>query len=247
MGIVYRIGNINTMSVFHFKQFSLHHDKSSMKIGTDAVLLGAWARVANTQNILDIGCGCGVISLMLAQRCQAHITGIDIDKDSIMEAEYNRKQSPWAERISFQQIGLQSFVEEDKLLIYDCIVSNPPYFEQSLQSPYPRRNIGKHNVELNLDELIVCVNKLLHPEGKFFCILPANTAKKTENLCQEKGLYLSKICHIQAFPHKPPNRTLFCFKKGEITYTTEYMTIRNIHREYSDAYRQLTKDYFINM
>lgn len=247
MGIFYRIGNINTMSVFHFKQFSLQHDKSSIKIGTDAVLLGAWTEVANTRNILDIGCGCGVISLMLAQRCQAHITGIDIDEDSIIEAEYNRKQSPWTEHISFQQIGLQSFVEEVKLLTYDCIVSNPPYFEQSLQSPYPKRNIGKHNVELNLEELISCVSKLLHPDGKFYCILPANAAKKAINLCQVKGLYLSKICHIQAFPNKPPNRTLFCFKKEKTIFTTEYMAIRDITKEYSDAYCQLTKDYYINM
>lgn len=235
------------MSAFHFKQFSLQHDKSSIKIGTDAVLLGAWVDVANTNNILDIGCGCGVISLMLAQRCDAQITGIDIDKDSILEAENNRKQSPWTERISFQQIGLQSYVTEDKWHTYDCIVSNPPYFEQSLQSPYPKRNIGKHNVELNLDDLINCVSKLLHPTGKFCCILPANVAKKTENLCNEKGLYLSKLCHIQAFPHKPPNRTLFCFKKEKTTYITEYMSIRNIPNEYSTAYRQLTKDYYINM
>ncbi|MFA7400934.1 MAG: methyltransferase domain-containing protein [Bacteroidales bacterium] len=235
------------MSVFHFKQFSLQHDKSSIKIGTDAVLLGAWTPVESARNILDIGCGCGVIGFMLAQRCQAHITGIDIDKDSILDAEYNRILSPWAERISFQQIGLQSFTKEDKWHTYDYIVSNPPYFEHSLQSPYPKRNIGKHNVELNLEELITSVNKLLHSEGKFCCILPADAAKKTENLCQEKGLHISKICHIQAFPHKHPNRTLFCFEKKKTSYNIEYMDIRNNAKEYSDAYRQLTKEYYLNM
>ncbi len=235
------------MSIFQFKQFSVAHERSTLKIGVDAVLLGAWISVDNTQTILEIGTGCGVISFMLAQRSQAHLTAIDIDSDSIEEAEYNNSHSPWKNRISFHCIDIESFTKENQGKTFDCIVCNPPYFDHSLLSPNPRLNLGKHNVSLTFECLSACVRSLLHPQGNFFCIIPASSLPKMENACHKQGMYLSRACYVKSFPEKEPHRVLLCFEQIKKTPITEYLTIRDNPKTYSTDYCNLTKEFYINM
>ena len=198
------------MSIFHFKQFSLSDEKSTLKIGTDAVLLGAWIPLSSTTYILDIGCGCGIISLITAQRCNAQIIGIDIDLDSIEEAKQNAILSPWNSRLEFLHYSLQNFNQISEKEIFDCIVCNPPFFEHSLKSPSVKKNLSKHNDHLSFEELSNCAYQLLSKNGIFSVILPVNTGERFEKICKKIGFYPSKCCYIKSFPYKKPHRVMYC-------------------------------------
>ena len=126
---------------FQFKQFTVWHDKCAMKVGTDGVLLGAWCCVENITRILDVGCGTGLISLMLAQRCQAEIDAVDIDEAACIQARENADRSPFGERLQIFHRPFANFVNESAgIRQYDCIVSNPPYFIDSLKCPDKQRH-----------------------------------------------------------------------------------------------------------
>lgn len=126
---------------FSFKQFTVYHDRCAMKVGTDGVLLGAWADVVSARNILDIGTGTGLISLMMAQRCNARIRAVDIDADAVEQARGNVAASPWQDRIEVELQDICHFTSET---LFDVIVSNPPYFTDSLKCPGKQRNIARH-------------------------------------------------------------------------------------------------------
>lgn len=234
------------MSNFHFKQFALAHDKSTIKIGTDAVLLGSWAPLSEFKHILDIGCGCGIISLMAAQKSNAQILGIDIDDASIKEAAQNAELSPWKERIVFRNISLQTFTENTNEK-FDCIVSNPPFFENSLKPLSPKKNMGKHNELLSLEELSASAKHLLTDNGIFCTILPFTTYTKYIQLCKKLGFFTSKICYIKSFPNKTPQRVLSCLKKEKTIHQIEQLSIRENPNTYSSEYIQLTKDFYLNL
>ncbi|MCL1849891.1 MAG: methyltransferase, partial [Bacteroidetes bacterium] len=164
--------------MFRFKQFSVSHSESTMKVGTDAVLLGAWMPVPeNCKTVLDIGSGCGVISLMLAQRTDAKIIGVDIDEKSVKEAQRNAEISPWKDDVQFIHENIVDFAQKTTQK-FDMIVSNPPFFENSLKSPEISKNISKHNVTLSLNELIDAVEIFLSENGRFGVILPIEAAEK---------------------------------------------------------------------
>lgn len=134
---------------FKFKQFTVYHDRCAMKVGTDGVLLGAWAQVDNARRILDVGTGTGLIALMTAQRSQAHIMGIDIDEKAVGQAEENVKASPWKERISICRKDVMQMCREVDGT-FDAIVSNPPYFVENVHCPDARRNVARHTGVLPL-------------------------------------------------------------------------------------------------
>ena len=158
---------------FQFKQFTVWHDKCAMKVGTDGVLLGAWTSVENTRSILDVGCGTGLISLMLAQRCQAIIDALDIDPAACMQARENADRSPFGQRLQVIHRPFADCVTEFAgIRQYDCIVSNPPYFINSLKCPDKQRNQARHTDTLSLDELISGSKQLLSPGGRLCLILP---------------------------------------------------------------------------
>src|SRR6187551_2766436 len=142
-----------------------------MKVGTDAVLLGAWTNVNDVNRILDIGAGSGVIALMLAQRSGnlVHIDAVEIEKEDAMQARENIQRSPWPECISVHEIPIQKFSPEIK---YDLIVSNPPYFNNSFQPPDKKRLHTRHTISLDFTELLSSVARLLQPGGRFNVILP---------------------------------------------------------------------------
>lgn len=234
------------MSHFHFKQFALAHDKSTIKIGTDAVVLGSWVPLSEKKHILDIGCGCGIISLMAAQRSNAQIVGIDIDDTSIKEAKENAELSPWKERIAFLCTSLQSITENTNER-FDCIVSNPPFFENSLKPLSPKKNMGKHNEHLSLEELCTSAKHLLTDNGIFCTILPLTTYTKFIKIGEKLGFFTSKVCYVKSFPNKTPQRVLSCLKKEKTIHPIEQFSIRENPNAYSSEYIQLTKDFYLNL
>jgi len=227
--------------VFHFKKFSVSHSQSTMKVGTDAVLLGAWMSVPeNCKNILEIGCGCGVISLMLAQRINAKITGIDIDLPSVVEAQQNAENSPWKNRVIFIHEDVQNFVQNTTQK-FDIIISNPPFFENSLKSPFNSKNISKHDVTLDFETLNNAVDKLLNNDGCFGVILPADAEQKFVEISEKNHLFLTKKTDVYPTPQKKSNRVLMMFEKTEKPCETDRLLIRD--NGYTSEYLKLVKEY----
>ena len=163
------------MGVFKFKQFSIRQDNTAMKIGTDGTLLGAWVNVENANNILDVGTGTGVIALMTAQRnLEAKVTAIEINQDAIVDATYNIDNSPWTERVKLENSSLQEFITIEK---YDVIVSNPPFFENSLRSNSKNRNNARHTDSLHYTDILKFSQDHLKEKGIIALILPIENAE----------------------------------------------------------------------
>jgi tRNA1Val (adenine37-N6)-methyltransferase len=231
---------------FAFKQFTIKQDKCAMKVGTDAVLLGAWIIPNGSKKILDIGTGTGIIALMLAQKSPASILAIDIDKDSTEQAQLNVAQSNFrnivVENISFQALAQ---ITNEK---FNLIVTNPPYFIDSLKSNDGNRTIARHADLLPFEDLLSGVKKLLDEKGKFCLILPKKEAELFREMAKQKGLYLSKLLRIRTRSDKDSEKRhimQFEFKETEFSESTLVIeSDRNM--KYSDEYRELTKDYYLN-
>ena len=229
--------------MFRFKQFSLEHSQSAMKIGTDAVMLGAWMPVpVHCESVLDIGCGCGVISFMLAQRTNAKITGIDIDEKSVSEAQKNAENFTWKHQMQFIWDNVQNFAQKSTQK-FEVIVSNPPFFENSLKSPEAHKNISRHNDNLPFEELTDAVDILLSDNGRFGVILPLLPAENLEKLAIEKGLYPTKKTWVFPTPSKKANRILTMYERKQTICEEDELTIRD--NGYTDEYYQLVNEYLI--
>ena len=230
---------------FQFKQFIVNQDKCAMKVGTDGVLLGAWASIKNAKKILDIGTGTGLIALMLAQRSKAKIIGIEIDKDAANQAKENILKSPWNDRIEIIQNDFIDFLKNTHEK-FDLIVTNPPYFENALHSPKNERTIARHNKQLNFELLISGVSKILNQNGVFSLILPAELEKKIENLCFEQDLFRDRICFIKPTHNKNPKRIMMEFgRKRKMAEKTTLIIEDNERHKYSADYIALTKDFYL--
>lgn len=230
---------------FKFKQFSLSDDKSAMKIGTDAVLLGAWTNVGNAKQILDIGTGCGILALMLAQRSEAGIDAVEIDPASADEAIHNFKLSPWSGRFQVYREDIRLFAEKISKK-YDLIISNPPFFSNSLKSPYPVRNISKHDELLKLEEIFRIANHLLNPGGNFSMILPYPNSSWILDPSKNFSLFLTRLVKIYPKPGKECNRILLEFSNIAATkYRESWLEIRDNQGRYTADYKKLTGDYYL--
>lgn len=232
---------------FAFKQFIIKQDKCAMKVGTDAVLLGAWVFPNGSKQILDIGTGTGVVALMLAQKTEAHIDAIDIDKNAFNQASENVSESKFSNQISVIHSSLQDYskIASKK---YNLIVTNPPYFEQSLKSIDEQRSFARHADVLPFEELIEGVIKLLDVKGKFCVILPTLEAEKFRALAQKKGLFLSKLLRVKSKVNKDTDKRhlmQFEFTPTEFSEKTIAIELDERHH-YTDDYKQLTKDYYLN-
>lgn len=220
-----------------------------MKVGTDAVLLGAWAKTYGVRHALDIGTGTGVIALMLAQKCGAQIDAIDIDRISCEEANENVKASAWTDRIHVQNISLQDFskIADEK---YELIVSNPPYFNDSLRASEESRTKARHTVLLSFEDLIHSVKKLLSKDGKFYLILPTKEGEQFRALVGESGLHLRRLTRVRTTPEKSEKRLLMQFgftakekvSESELVIEKDHMNAQH----YSEEYKELTKDFYLN-
>ncbi|MBE0638609.1 MAG: methyltransferase [Bacteroidales bacterium] len=232
------------MERFRFKQFSVSHHRSAMKVGTDAVLLGTLAPVRqNCEKILDVGTGCGIIALMLAQRSSSRVDAIDIDAPSVAEARENFRQSPWSSRLNAINVSFQHFAGNIESS-YDLIVSNPPFFQNSLLPVNERLSLAKHNHQLDFKSFIGSSDKLLTPRGLIAIILPVYEADQFLERAVSMNFYLMHCYSIIPVTDKNPNRKVMLFsrEKPENQVFSE-ITLRMHSGEFSKEYRQLTTDF----
>lgn len=230
---------------FVFKQFKILQDKCAMKVGTDAVLLGSWVNTSNAKTILDIGTGTGIIALMLAQKSDAAIDAIDIDKNAFVQASENIAGCKWHERIQIHHISLQQYSTEcsDK---YDLIVSNPPYFIDSSKALEESRTNARHTDQLPFAELLNGVLNLLNPTGSFYVILPTKESQVFRDMAEEQNLFLTKLTRVITLADRPEKRLLMQFEFTKKTVEENSITIEKDERHsYTDEYKELTKDYYL--
>jgi tRNA1Val (adenine37-N6)-methyltransferase len=192
---------------FRFRLFDIHHDKCAMKVGTDGVLLGAWCNIAGAERALDIGTGSGLIALMIAQRNPwCYIDAVEIDDASSRQAAGNVLQSPWKSRINIHHISFREFCSRSRDR-YDLIVSNPPYFQNSLLNPEAQKSAARHASALPVSELITGVMDLLEPKGRYCMIMPVTEARLFIIRARENGLFCNLITSVLPNPGKPPQKT----------------------------------------
>lgn len=232
---------------FRFKQFGINDDKCAMKIGTDGVLLGAWCDISSANNILDIGSGSGLISLMIAQRSNALITGIEIDNDAAEQSIENINSSPWSNRITIENSNFIDWAQNESLFgEFDHIVSNPPFFNSGPIAPSSTRAMARHEYSLNYEQLIKLSIPLLTPDGKISIISPIERKDDITYFCELYQLNISRLTLISPKPNASPNRILWEISKQKCTTIQEHICIRNEFNQYSNNYISLTKDFYLN-
>jgi tRNA1Val (adenine37-N6)-methyltransferase len=230
-------------NIFHFKKFSVHHDRSGLKVGTDAVLLGAWVNVSGAKRVLDIGTGSGVIALMLAQRASEEtlIDAVEIEEADATQAEENVKQSPWPKKIIIHHNAIQDFNPPYK---FDLIVSNPPYFSNSLLPPAAARAQARHTRSLGLDELMDHALRLLNPKGRFALILPLEEGKKFKSIATNKLHHIRETA-FHSRKEKPQERWLFEFGVSASSLESDKLILYESGERKSKAYINLAKDFYL--
>lgn len=229
--------------MFRFKQFTIQQDRTPMKVGTDGVLLGAWAEVENAGRILDIGTGTGLIALMAAQRNpDAHIDALEIEPHACQQAQENVLASPWASRITIIPTALQDFHPE---LLYDSILCNPPFFKSSTKAPDSGRSLARHDDTLPHDELVAHVAGLLAPQGHFCVILPTTEALNLIKIARQYKLYPERITFVLPNPGKIPKRYLIKFVANPTEISEDELIIEYNRHQYSPRYTELTKDFYL--
>jgi tRNA1Val (adenine37-N6)-methyltransferase len=234
--------------MFQFKQFTIQQDKCAMKVGTDGVLLGAWAPIEHRPfSILDIGAGTGLIALMLAQRSYAEqIDGIEIDDDAYEQAVDNFENSPWGDRLFCYHAGLDEFMEEPEDE-YDLIVSNPPFYTDGYFSGDEQRDMARHNQSLPFEDLIEASSILLSDIGILAVVIPFKEEERFIALAKEEELYPFKITRVKGTPDSEVKRSLIAFSKTEKDITTDGLIIETARHKYTDEYISLTKDFYLKM
>ena len=234
------------IGIFQFKQFHVSHHKSTLKVGTDAVLLGTWASHPHPQKILDIGTGNGVIALLMAQRFQqANIRAVDIDVDSVEEATSNFIESPWSSRLRAIHQDVQNFA---KLATerFDMIVSNPPFFENDLHAQNEKLNKAKHSNTLNYKSLFHAADQLLKENGIFALICPYDKKDKVIEIASFNRLFCKRQLCIYPKKTKQANRIIIEFCHSESVCENIELVIYTEDNTYTSQYKKLGQDYYIN-
>lgn len=236
------------MKPFRFKQFEVFDQLSSMRVGTDGVILGAYSSRSDFRNAIDIGTGCGLIALMLAQKSTGKIVAIDVDEASIIQANGNFTNSPWSDRLQARCVSVQEYRKSENA-VFDRMVSNPPYFIDSLLSPDERKTNARHSgITISHSELVDAAANLLVPDGIFDVILPFDVSLSFESLMFLEGLYLIEELIVSSFAGQKPVRRIMSFsRKRPQTVVSEKIAIRANNEHFSDEYRNYTSDYFIGL
>ena len=231
-------------SSFQFRQFTIAHDRCAMKVGTDGVLVGAWAELPDTGRVLDVGTGSGLIALMVAQRAPAvDVTAIDIDSSSVEQARENVAASSFATRIEVRRQSLQELATGDES--FNAIVCNPPFFEENLLPPDAARSKARHATALTFEELIAATVRLLSNDGSFSVILPVNAFEGFRRLCFAAGLCIKRSRLVQGTAKKAPKRILATFSKGDAEWVQEKPLVLNERDGRSEDYAALTSDFYL--
>ena len=231
---------------FKFKQFTITQEKSAMKVGIDGVLLGAWALAENPSAILDVGAGTGLIALMMAQRFPtASVDAVEVDASACEDARFNFGQSLWNERLWLFQTSFQQFAEES-VTKYDLVVSNPPFFENSVNVKTVSRELARNSENLGLDELCSGAGKILSEDGVFAVVFPFQRFDELVQVASKNGLFLKRFIKIRPNPEKPFHRILAEFSKNEGIISVKELVIESMkHDDYTDDYRVLTRDFYL--
>ena len=231
---------------FHFKHFSLFHHRSTMKVGTDAILLGRWVEAKPSDVVLDVGTGCGLLPLMLAQKGISQVDAVDIDAASVEEATVNFEASQWRDRLKSYHADIVGFQTDRK---YDLIVSNPPFFVHYSQCDSDRKSRARHSdAALSFEALCGVVRRLMQPDGRFALVLPVNVSDAFLEESEKAGLYLHKRMTIVPIADKEPNRVnleLGFSKVDEIL--EEIFVIRDADNQFTPQYREFLKDYYLGL
>ncbi len=231
---------------FQFKTFTIHQQKVAFKVGTDSVILGAWAEMNNAKTLLDVGTGSGLLALIMASKFpELTITAVEIDAESAAEAEQNCRESPFHHRIQIVGDDFKSWAKSQSPKCFDAIISNPPYFNNDLKNPDQRKSAARHTSTLNFSELAVGVSHLLKKQGLFYVILPAEQFDFFSQCALGASLYLSKKLYIKNKPSGNVIRVAGCFAKSENEIIESSLSIRNDNHQYSEDYIHLTKDLYI--
>lgn len=235
--------------MFTFKQFSVEQDRCAMKIGTDGVLLGAWAPTTNNPfSVLDIGSGTGIVALMLAQRTNAEqIDALEIDEAAYEQAVDNFENSPWSDRLFCFHAGLDEFIEEPEDE-YDLIISNPPFYSEDFKSDNEQRDLARFQDAMPFEDLIEAADLLLSENGIFAVIIPFKEEEKLQAIAHEFELYPFKITHVKGTPTTEIKRSLLAFSRNKTTdYQVDVLTIENARHVYTPEYIALTKNFYLKM
>jgi tRNA1Val (adenine37-N6)-methyltransferase len=233
---------------FRFKQFTVWHDRSALRVCTEACILGAYAEVKEVNNALDIGTGTGLLALMIAQRnANMHVDAVEIEEQNVEQAVENVAQSPFLKRISVFQAAIQNWEkpETPHSSKYDLIISNPPFFDKHLLSPREERNRALHTETLSLSDLALSVARLLADTGHFVVLLPPLETQRLTDFLTPLGLHPTRQLHIFSRPGKPVFRKITTFERKKKGFFTETLYIHDEDGTYSDDFRTLLKEYYL--
>ena len=231
---------------FHFKHFSLFHHRSTMKVGTDAILLGRWVEVKPTDVVLDIGTGCGLLPLMIAQKGVAQVDAVDIDAASIEEATINFEASQWRDQLKAYHADIVDFQTDKK---YDLVISNPPFFNRFSKCDSERKSRARHN-DVGLSYATICREacRLMKPEGRLAVVLPADVSLDFLKTAEEFSLFMHKRMTIIPIEGKEPNRVnLELIFWGTETVREETFIIRGVNNRFTLQYNEFLKDYYLGL
>lgn len=236
------------MKPFKFKQFTIQQDKCAMKIGTDAVLLGAWTSLENNPfSILDIGAGTGILGLMLAQRSPSEvIDAIEIDEDAYEQCVDNFEASPWGDRLFCYHASLEEFIEEIEDQ-YDLIICNPPYYSEDYKTENKSRDLARFQDAMPFEHLIDSASQLLSENGLFSVVVPFKEEDLFISLATKYKLFPKRILHVKGNPTSEIKRSLIEFSFSESNIATEELIIETERHQYTQDYINLTKDFYWKM
>lgn len=236
---------------FYFKEFTVHQDKTAMKIGTDGVLLGAWCPVTNdVESILDIGSGTGVISLMMAQRSEAFtIDAVELDGDAYEQTVENFEGSDWSDRLFCYHSDFTDFANEieEEEESYDLVVSNPPFYSDDFETDNDSRNKARFTSSLSFEDLLKGVALILNDDGCFSTIIPRKEEVTFIELAKKQGLYVNRICHVKGSETSTVKRSLLEFSFHESAIDIQELIIETERHKYTEAYVSLTKEFYLKM
>ena len=223
-----------------------------MKVGTDGVLLGAWAHVAHCQRILDMGTGTGLVALMAAQRSKADIVAIDLDADAVAQAAENAALSPWGNRIQVLEADARTLSDAaadtaHSTLPFDAILCNPPFFENSLKCPDSARTMARHTDTLSFDELARSASRLLSDQGELSVVIPYDRAHDMTVSAACCGLFATRQTIVVPVKGGKPKRMLMSFTREGAAHATETLYIQDEDRHYTQEYVRLVEDFYLKL